>query len=82
MSWIEEQIWFGLEPDEIIETHNDNNELLHKKLWRTAAGRTLRIEEMSTQHIENCIKRIESSGEWRLQYLQVLKDELKKRYGK
>lgn len=81
MSWIEEQTWFGLEPED-IRTYNDDDELVKKKLWRTAVGRILRIEEMSTQHIENCIRRIEFLKDWRVQYLRVLKDELKKRYGK
>lgn len=80
MSWVEEQSWFGLEPED-IRTYNDD-ELVKKKLWRTSNGRILRIEEMSTQHIKNCIKRIEFLKDWRFQYLQVLKDELKNRYGK
>ena len=81
MSWIEVQTWFGLEPED-IRTYNDDDELLNKKLWRTANGRILRIEEMSTQHIKNCIKRYEFLKDWRVQYLQVLENELKNRYGK
>lgn len=54
--------------------------LLYHKIWITRDHQMLRISEMSTEHIENCIKMIENRGyEWRKEWLPLLDEELEKR---
>lgn len=80
MSWIEEQDWFGLEDCINIYESYDSINLLENKLWTTKDGRVLKIEDMSTKHIVNCIKRIRYLNyAWRREYLDILRNELKKR---
>lgn len=48
--------------------------------WRTADGRLVAIHCMSTQHILNCLKKIEhSDNTWRHGYIPYFLNELKKR---
>lgn len=49
-------------------------------VWITSDGRQMRIPEMSTTHIKNCIKLIYSkNGNWRHEYLRLFETELRKR---
>lgn len=80
MAWVEEQSWFGLE-DLYIEYINHENyikELCKKNIWITRDNVEINIKDMTTTHIQNCIKRIIKYN-WRLYYLPLLQIELSKR---
>lgn len=47
-------------------------------LWKTANGEEIKIEDMNTSHIKNCINKIKKSN-WRVEYLEALENELKRR---
>lgn len=72
MSWVEEQSWFGLEPEDLTY---DNDYCINNRIWRMKNGKYIRISDMSYEHIENCINKIVREG-WRVEYLPILKSEL------
>ena len=47
--------------------------------WITRNGRQLKISEMTTSHILNCIELICRRYPWRVEYLAVLAQELTNR---
>lgn len=50
--------------------------------WKQRNWQEIDIKDMSTEHIANCIRRIELSGyKWRGKYYKELLDEFKKRDG-
>lgn len=49
------------------------------KYWYIIDGLEIKISEMSTSHIRNCIKLINERPGWRDNYLPALKEELLKR---
>lgn len=51
-------------------------------IWITKDEKMLRIVEMETSHIQNCIEKIKHHPKlWRLRYLPLLEEELKRRRG-
>ena len=72
MSWVEEQSWFGLEPEDLT---CDNDYCINNRVWRMKNGKHIRISDMSYEHIENCINKIVRE-DWRVEYLPILKNEL------
>lgn len=75
MSWVEEQSWFGLEPEDLTY---DNEYCVNSRVWRMRNGKTISISDMSTEHIQNCINKIVREN-WRTEYYPILKEELNKR---
>lgn len=52
----------------------------HSPLWITQDGQRLKIEDMTTTHIKNCLKLIyKSNGKWRNQFIRPFECELRKR---
>lgn len=50
---------------------------MHDPAWLTRDGRMMKISEMETSHIVNCIAKIQrSGGRWRGEYLPRLELEL------
>ena len=48
--------------------------------WVTADGTLIKIKDMKTSHIKNCIKMIyRRNGNWRSQYLRLFENELRRR---
>ena len=79
MSWAEEQPWFGLEDLALANAH-EAEENIRKGIWVTRDGTKCLISKMQTSHIKNCIRMIQRSNySWRLEYLEPLVLELKKR---
>jgi hypothetical protein len=79
MSWAEEQDWFGSE-DMILQAQQRYFELVEEGIWKTQKGEYLRIRDMDTNHIKNCIKCIyKSNGNWRPEYLRLFENELRRR---
>ena len=75
MSWVEEQSWFGLEPEDL--TYN-NEYCVNSGVWVMKNGKAIPISDMSTEHIYNCINKIMREN-WRTGYYPILKEELNKR---
>lgn len=51
-----------------------------KGIWRTKDGRVLKVEEMDTGHIENCIRMLERNNvPFRKPYIKMFTDELCRR---
>ena len=75
MSWVEEQSWFGLEPEDLTY---DNEYCVNSRVWRMKNGKHIRISDMPTEHIQNCINKIVREN-WRTEYYPILKEELNKR---
>lgn len=48
--------------------------------WVTHDGRVLKISEMNSVHIRNCVAKMLRSN-WKLDYLEVMQAELRKRAG-
>ena len=49
-------------------------------IWRTKDGRILKVEEMETGHIENCIRMLERNNvPFRDPYVRMFTEELQKR---
>ena len=48
-------------------------------IWRTSAGKDIKLSEMATTHIINSIKKIKNSVGWRKEWLPILEEELRKR---
>lgn len=80
MSWAEEQDWFGLE-DLVVDQIEEYKELLSKSLWKCANGNVVAIKDMTTSHIENCIKRMNRQRGWRKEYYPLFQKELQRRSG-
>lgn len=83
MSWIEEQTWFGLEPDDLDSLMRFYEEecrdlLLAHGVWVTKDRKRVKLEEMETSHIENCINKCKRDN-WRLWALPKLSQEFNKR---
>ena len=85
MSWAEEQDWFGLE-DLALEALYGSDYDVDTKIeivWVCKDGTEMRIEDMTTRHIINCIamiqRSIRSNKPWRINYLPILKEELNNR---
>ena len=52
----------------------------HNPLWVTEDGEKLRIEDMSTKHIKNCLKLIyKRNGNWRREFIRPFECELRRR---
>jgi hypothetical protein len=49
------------------------------KVWVTKDGRRFTPKEMDDQHLKNSIAKIERSANWRVRFLQALKQELASR---
>lgn len=80
MSWVEEQSWFGLEPDDVEMILNDAQEkikklFLTKKLWTDKLGCHIQLKDMETSHIKNCINKCKREN-WRIYALPILEKEL------
>ena len=79
MSWVEEQTWFGLEPEDIEYWERMSvRHLLETKCWRTKTGIVIPINKMTTQHLKNSINKIVREN-WRVELLSLLQQELIKR---
>ena len=83
MSWVEEQSWFGLEPEDVewleIEHKNNIKKLfLTKGIWTTKTNNHIHITEMKTSHLQNCLNKCEREN-WRIYAITLLKKELEKR---
>lgn len=49
-------------------------------IWITQEGKHLTIDEMSTQHIKNCLKEIyKRNGTWRREFIRPFECELRRR---
>lgn len=48
------------------------------KVWITKDGTEIKVKNMETSHIQNCISKIERDN-WRTGYLPILNKELEKR---
>lgn len=46
--------------------------------WRSANGTTWQIKDMKTSHVQNCITKIKREN-WRMEYLEILEQELRNR---
>lgn len=80
MSWAEEQSWFGLE-DLVLDAIYEAEEDLRNGIWVAKDGTKYSISKMTTSHIKNCIRMIQRSNyRWRPEYLELLVQELKRRY--
>ena len=80
MSWVEEQSWFGLEPDDVEMIVNAAQEkikklFLTKKLWTNKLGCHIHLKDMKTSHIKNCINKCKREN-WRIYALPILEKEL------
>jgi|LGVE01.1.fsa_nt_gb hypothetical protein len=54
--------------------------LLKEKKWEIRNGQVIKIANMETSHIKNCINLIiKSDYRWRTEFLLLLKEELVKR---
>jgi hypothetical protein len=79
MSWIEEQDWFGTE-DIALDAEQDYQSQLEDHLWETKDGFLIKIEDMETSHIKNCLHKIyKSNGTWRSEYTRLFENELRRR---
>lgn len=83
MSWMEEQTWFGLEPDDLDSLMQFYEEkcrdlLLAHDVWVTKDRMQVKLAEMDTSHILNCISKCKRDNR-RLWALPKLSQELKKR---
>lgn len=78
MSWAEEQEWFGLE-DLVVDQIEEYKELLSKSLWKCKDGKVIAIKDMTTSHIENCIKKMNRQKGWRIEYYPLFRQELERR---
>lgn len=59
---------------------NDSEDFDYTPCWITKDGNTLRIKDMTTSHIRNCMRMIERSDfEWRGELYSFLKKELNNR---
>lgn len=86
MSWAEEQSWFGFEDLALEALYGSSYDADVKRLeivWVCKDGTAMRIEDMTTEHIINCIAMIQSSilnnKPWRTNYLPIFKKELNNR---
>lgn len=58
----------------------ENEKLAKKGIWKDKESNELKISEMSTSHIKNCINFIKRNNfKTRLCYLEVFQDELSRR---
>lgn len=48
-------------------------------VWTTKEGERLRVRDMSTSHIQNCVAMIKRKPGWRLRWLALLQNELQAR---
>ena len=71
-----EQEWENFDPDE--DDEEGYKYLNSLTTWETKDLQVLKISEMKTSHIKNCIKKI-IRDEWRGEYLWSLTKELIKR---
>ena len=83
MSWVEEQSWFGLEPDDFDLINDELEEVrktrfLKKGLWTTSTNRFIHITEMTERHIMCCINKCIREN-WRVWALPMLEKEIYKR---
>lgn len=79
MSYAEDQDWFGLE-DVALEAEQDEQFNLENGIWVTREGIEIKISEMKTTHIRNCIGMLtRRTDRWRKEYLPLLFGELEKR---
>lgn len=53
-----------------------------KGVWVTKEGKSYKLHEMETSHIQNCIKLIEARDNWRTAFLIPMKKELTRRDSK
>lgn len=76
MSWAEDNM-IDIDPEDLAIIR------ANVSIWETIDGKLMAIEDMSTNHIENCIKKILKSikegRNWRVSYLAPLREELLKR---
>ena len=84
MTWAEEQDWWGLEDllvdRMIIESNIPTDSITQEILWETKDLDLIPISQMTTHHIQNCIRMIlKSNKRWRGEYLQYLEHELNTR---
>lgn len=50
---------------------------MYDPIWITRDGREMKVSQMETRHIVNCINKIQrSSRRWRIEYLERLELEL------
>ena len=56
-----------------------NHEELDLTVWETKEHERIKITDMKTSHILNCIRMIERNCVWRFCFLEPLKNELKRR---
>ena len=70
MDFAEEQDWAGLE--DLVIPVNMSTDLNY---WTDRKGNTIKISDMSTEHIKNSIRLI-LDYDWRYEYLEVLIREL------
>lgn len=69
-----------LNTEEYNREEAEHKEYDYTPFWVTIDGDTLRIKDMTTSHIRNCMGMIEKSDfEWRGELYSFLKEELIKR---
>ena len=72
MSWREENAW------ELAYNEWEDNLLLQNGQWKNGKDKIVPISELSTQHIINIINKIKRD-KWRVDYLDMMERELRKR---
>lgn len=67
--------WLFEEPSEIIE----NSPNISEPIWTTKAGNKIPLSKMTSRHICNCIKLLESRNLYKHKFYRIFKEELKRR---
>ncbi|HEY7415486.1 MAG TPA: hypothetical protein VH593_09855 [Ktedonobacteraceae bacterium] len=49
---------------------------MYDRVWITRDGRAIKVSDMETRHIKNCIAMIQRKWPWRAEYLDRLELEL------
>lgn len=52
---------------------------VHNDEWTTKDGRTMKVNEMTTGHIMNCMKMLRNGGQITDDFYYVLEEELRRR---
>lgn len=82
MSWIDDHIEYMTDFEDMQTYYRDSEldrNLCKDGLWRTAKNQIIKIEDMSTKHLDNAIALIHRQYPWRDYYLPILRKELNRR---